>query len=184
MAWTTLGTVAPGDVLRANSGTAAYNNVIGNLDYLKAVTNIQSTTVNTAQSTTAIVPTDISGLSVSITPTFSTSKVLVTCYLQVGDSAADDIPFLVVRDSTNIGVGSGGTSNVSFYVRGDSESTASLAIWSTSWQYLDSPATTSATTYKVQWRVRTAGQTAYLNRFGAGTSFVTASTITVQEVPQ
>ena len=31
MAWTTLGTVAPGDVLRANSGTAAYNNVIGNL---------------------------------------------------------------------------------------------------------------------------------------------------------
>ena len=32
MAWTTLGTVAPGDVLRANSGTAAYNNVIGNLD--------------------------------------------------------------------------------------------------------------------------------------------------------
>ncbi len=31
MAWTTLGTVAPGNVLRANSGTAAYNNVIGNL---------------------------------------------------------------------------------------------------------------------------------------------------------
>ena len=32
MAWTNLGTVAPGDVLRANSGTAAYNNVIGNLN--------------------------------------------------------------------------------------------------------------------------------------------------------
>jgi hypothetical protein len=31
MAFVTLGTVAPGDVLRANSGTAAYNNVIGNL---------------------------------------------------------------------------------------------------------------------------------------------------------
>jgi hypothetical protein len=31
MAWTNLGTVAPGDVLRASSGTAAYNNVIGNL---------------------------------------------------------------------------------------------------------------------------------------------------------
>ncbi|MEY3745080.1 MAG: hypothetical protein RLZ48_758 [Actinomycetota bacterium] len=35
MAWTTLGTVAPGDVLRANSGTAAYNNVIGNLGELR-----------------------------------------------------------------------------------------------------------------------------------------------------
>jgi hypothetical protein len=34
MAWTNLGTVAPGDVLRANSGTAAYNNVIGNLNDL------------------------------------------------------------------------------------------------------------------------------------------------------
>jgi len=34
MAWTNLGTVAPGDVLRANSGTAAYNNVIGNLGVL------------------------------------------------------------------------------------------------------------------------------------------------------
>jgi len=35
MAWTNLGTVAPGDVLRANSGTAAYNNVIGNLANLR-----------------------------------------------------------------------------------------------------------------------------------------------------
>jgi hypothetical protein len=34
MAWTTLGTVAPGDVLRANSGTAAYNNVIENLNVI------------------------------------------------------------------------------------------------------------------------------------------------------
>jgi len=34
MAWTTLGTVAPGDVLRANSGTAAYNGVIGNLNII------------------------------------------------------------------------------------------------------------------------------------------------------
>jgi hypothetical protein len=34
MAWTNLGTVAPGDVLRANSGTAAYNGVIGNFGEL------------------------------------------------------------------------------------------------------------------------------------------------------
>jgi hypothetical protein len=31
MPWTTLGTVSPGDVLRANSGTAAYNTIIGNV---------------------------------------------------------------------------------------------------------------------------------------------------------
>lgn len=31
MPWINLGTVAPGDVLRANSGTAAYNSIIGNI---------------------------------------------------------------------------------------------------------------------------------------------------------
>ena len=52
MAWTNLGTVAPGDVLRANSGTAAYNNVIGNLNELKTQTDdvglvhINTTTVS------------------------------------------------------------------------------------------------------------------------------------------
>jgi hypothetical protein len=39
MAWTNLGTVAPGDVLRASSGTAAYNNVIGNLSDLRSYQN-------------------------------------------------------------------------------------------------------------------------------------------------
>jgi hypothetical protein len=181
MAWAPPGTVSTGDVLTASKWN---QDVVANTEWLKALANIKSTTVNSAESTTAVVPTDIPGLSVSITPTFATSKVLVTCNLQVGESGADDLPFFVVRDSTNIGVGTGGTNNVSFYVRGDSEATANLAIWSTSWEFLDSPATTSATTYKVQWRVRTGGQIAYLNRFGVSTAFVTASTITVREVPQ
>jgi hypothetical protein len=50
MAWTTLGTVAPGDVLRANSGTAAYNSVIGNLnEFTVAYTSFTPTFANLTQ---------------------------------------------------------------------------------------------------------------------------------------
>jgi len=51
--------------------------------------------------------------------------------------------------------------------------------------YLDSPSTTSATTYKLQWEAES-GETIYLNRsFGDGdasTSARGASSITVMEV--
>lgn len=51
-------------------------------------------------------------------------------------------------------------------------------------EYLDSPSTTSATTYKIQYRV--AGGTSYLNRAVADTdaSYAprTVSTITVMEI--
>ena len=53
MAWTNLGTVAPGDVLRANSGTAAYNNVIGNINALsRGLLEYTATTTQTNFSTT------------------------------------------------------------------------------------------------------------------------------------
>jgi len=174
-------TFTSGQVLTA----ASMNDISENLAYLKALSNIKSTTVNSVQSTTSTSLADITGMSVSITPTFADSKVLVTCNFQAGESGADELPFVILRGSTQIGIGTGAsTLNCSFYLRGDSESTANLAMWSVSWEFLDSPATTSATTYKAQWRVRTGGQTAYLNRPGAGATFVTASTITVREVPQ
>ena len=53
MAFVTLGTVAPGDVLRANSGTAAYNNVIGNINALsRGLLKYTATTAQTTFSTT------------------------------------------------------------------------------------------------------------------------------------
>jgi len=174
-------TFASGQILTAGS----MNDISTNLAYLKALGNIKSTTVNSVQSTTSTSLADITGMSVAITPTFSDSKILVTCNFQIGDTGGDELPFVILRGATQIGIGTGAsTLNCSFYVRGDSESTANLAMWSASWEYLDSPATTSATTYKAQWRVRAGGQTAYLNRPGSAANFVTASTITVREVPQ
>jgi hypothetical protein len=45
---------------------------------------------------------------------------------------------------------------------------------------LDSPATTSATTYKVQARVN--GSTMHINRLPSDANFTTVSTVTVMEV--
>jgi hypothetical protein len=58
-------------------------------------------------------------------------------------------------------------------------STASIQTGSMT--FLDSPATTSAVTYKLQWRASSGG-TLYLNRRGNDTNFITFSTITVMEI--
>ena len=84
-----------------------------------------------------------------------------------------------MRDSTAIGVGTGGTYNVSGY-NADWAAGAGDNIGCTSISFLDSPATTSAITYKVQ-QFTTTG-TAYINRRGNNADFVIGSTITALEI--
>ena len=96
--------------------------------------------------------TDISGLSVAITPKFSSSKVLIDVSL-VGEVENDTFHaiFRLLRGSTTIGVGdaSGSRPQGSFMI--DSYSGGgSLAGISSHFHFLDSPSTTSATTYKIQ----------------------------------
>jgi hypothetical protein len=52
--YNTLGTVAPGDVLRANSGTAAYNNIIGNVNNHRVppMAEVRRTTTQSIANTT------------------------------------------------------------------------------------------------------------------------------------
>ena len=91
---------------------------------------------------------DVSGLSVTITPTLSTSKILVLTTFTIGagngsTSYASALTQLL-RGSTSI------TSTLvgEYYPSG---SIGSQFLYSThSVQYVDSPATTSATTYKMQ----------------------------------
>tara|TARA_R100000664_G_C2657538_1_gene75271 strand:+ start:19 stop:534 length:516 start_codon:yes stop_codon:yes gene_type:complete len=95
--------------------------------------------------------TDISGVTVNITPKFSTSKVLVQ--VSISGEQADDTHvthFRLMRGSTAIGVGdsAGNRTQGSFSI--DSYGAGSLSIVSAHFHYLDSPATTSQTTYKLQ----------------------------------
>ncbi len=122
---------------------------------------------------------DISGMSVTITPRFNTSKIFVMTTVAVSCSAANRNNFIQLRrDSTDIAKGTaGGATNGSFYHKTrDNFSPANIHV-----QFLDSPATTNAVTYKVRWSGEN-GDTYYLNRNASNTNEGMVSTITVMEV--
>ena len=125
---------------------------------------------------------DISGMSVSITPSSSSNKVLVMWTAQVASSGASGRGNIIrlLRGSTAIGSGTGGSStNGQVYHR-----TVQYNPETKNMMYLDSPNTTSATTYKLQWSVEGSGGSAttyYLND-NSGGSFGITSHITVMEV--
>jgi hypothetical protein len=99
--------------------------------------------------------------------------------MMVSGNSTDDCFFNIVRNSTAIGQGTGASNNQSLYLR----LTDSLVPESVSIDFLDSPSTTSATTYKMQWRTRVG--TLFLNNRAYETSgFVNSgiSTITVMEI--
>ncbi len=112
---------------------------------------------------------DITGLSVSITPSATTSKVLVFYEVMRGNGNGVITLFRLMRDSTAIGLG--GADGLREQVgrgwyAGVSDHTWHFA--SVSQTYLDSPSTTSATTYKVQCRPNSGYL--YVNRQGNDTN--------------
>jgi len=143
-----------------------------------SVLQVVSTTKVDVTSSTSATYADITGMSVSITPTSATSKILVMFSANTSDSAGTNNTLLrLVRNSTNLAVGTEGTSNngTNFIRVPDN-----LTVYCACMNFLDSPATTSSTTYKLQWVVPTG--TIYLNRRGSDTNFGTSSTITVMEI--
>ena len=107
---------------------------------------VTATTTSTTASTGGAGYVDISGLSVTITPTSSTSKVLiVTSFGMLGSGSTYQSGLIqLVRGSTAL------TSPVvgSYYPSGGGVNTGNYVPFSL--QYVDSPATTGATTYKMQ----------------------------------
>ena len=148
-----------------------------------SILQVVSTTKTDTFTTTSTSYTDITGLSVSITPTYSSSKLIVA--VNLGASVSGDIAvfFRQMRDSTaiNIGNAEGNRTRASASVLNNN---TVLGFENLSWQFLDSPATTSSTVYKVQMMVNTG--TGYVGRSGADDNAATRprvpSTITVLEV--
>jgi len=131
---------------------------------------------------------DITGLSVSITPSASTSKILVS-YSVVGASSATTSNSIacirLMRGATAIGVGdSAGSRQQATGSISTRETNAATINFTSAGSFLDSPATTSATTYKVQGI--TGAGTFYINRMegdtDAASHYRTISTITVMEI--
>jgi hypothetical protein len=113
--------------------------------------------------------TDVTGLSVAITPSATSSKILCICTGIYGKNTSDNFNHQVVRDSTSLienkiddGIGTNNTDVFSI-------------------QVLDSPSSTSELTYKLQIR-NDGSNPVVINRNGNGTTDRGDSTITVMEV--
>ena len=165
-----LTTYTAGQVLTAASLNANFSYAAGGVIQAKSTT-VTASTFSTASATLV----DITGLSVSITPTSASNKILVTAFVSCGLSLSDDIVYLTLaRDGTSIG-GGGTATNVGY--NGSNGRPYSFAM-----QFLDSPASTSALTYNVRTFAASGGYTFYLNRRGSSNIYNGISTITVMEV--
>jgi hypothetical protein len=152
----TAGITFPNSTVQASAGQV--------LQVVNAQTTTEVTTTSTAFSDTT--------LTATITPKFATSKILVLVaqsgLAKVAGNAGSGVAVKLLRGSTDLSVFAlavayTGVSNILY---------AGAAAVS----YLDSPATTSATTYKTQFGSNSSGGNIYVQTDGQ------ASTITLLEI--
>jgi hypothetical protein len=128
---------------------------------------------------------DITGLSATITPTNSSNKILVSYSVVSTSNNGWFQQFRLVRSATAIGVGdtAGSRNRVTTYAGIGGIAQIDYPVVQSN-QFLDSPSTTSATTYKLQ--IWFGGDTIYINRSPTDTDATTygraISTITVMEI--
>lgn len=170
---------------------ALANAIAAGLDAAGLYAQIVQTVKTDTFSTTSTSMTDVTGLSAAITPSSATNKVLVTVDLSwaydVSTGGGYHGMFDVLRDSTSLIVptspGSRTPAAQSYNLSGLDR--GAFIMSRSSFVYLDSPATTSSTTYKVQAMVTTGG-TFYVNRSVSDTDVASiarsVSSITVAEV--
>ena len=104
------------------------------------------------------------GLSATITPTSATSKILIFASATAGiANHLDSYYFTIFRDSTNLNYGASG---IPAMARQYQQSASNLASdgFQMNLNYLDSPATTSATTYSVRIKNDGNGSTMHFGR--------------------
>ena len=169
---------ADGTILTSNTATGKI---------LQVVQTVKTDTTSISSATYA----DLSGLTATITPASTSNKILVSFVLQYGGSNNSYVAFKAYRGSTLLPVGTTGTGNMTnasfggFQEQGNSQ----FGVQTAAWQYLDSPSSTSALTYKLQWSsVYQPGGTyqIYLNRpYNADNNAYNifgVSSVTAQEV--
>lgn len=170
-------TTLPATFVAGNVLTAAQmNDLRGAFRVLQVVQTVKTDTF--ATTSTSFV--DVTGLSVTITPSSTSSKVLVILDANVSQVVLSKI----LRNSTDIYIGDAASSRIR--VTGMPYTHAANTMQHFGTFFLDSPTTTSATTYKYQIRSEAGGNTV-VNRgvtdTDAPNSFPRgASSITVMEI--
>ena len=132
--------------------------------------------------------TDITGLVVNITPKFSNSKIFLTAKIDISGASNQRWGTRFTRDGSvmagSIGDADGSRTRSHSSGRGQAGNQVDCNV---GMQFLDSPATTSQVTYKVQITME-GSQQVVVNRSithsDANTVYVALSTLTAMEVKQ
>lgn len=151
-----------------------------------SILQVVSTAKTDTFGTTSTSFTAVTGLSASITPLFSTSKILVVVHIGTGGTSGSNPQFRLSggNSGTYVGNADGSKTRASLGRRIIASEPSDASVFGESIVYLDSPNTTSSVTYQVE--ARTSAGTIYVNRGGseADTNVFsrTASSITLMEV--
>ena len=149
---------------------------------------VQTTKTDTFSSNETTNFIDLTGMTVSITPTSTTNKIFIMYSLNTG-IVGGGYGFLIklLRGSTEIARGDQDGSNRVRVTTVAQSASSSYPIFLQAMNFLDSPATTSATTYKLQGRGWNSGAgNFYINRSEADGDTLSygrpISTITAMEI--
>lgn len=133
--------------------------------------------------------TAITGLSVSITPSSTSSKIFVTATVNYDSTRGNSGGgFAIFRNGSRLDSFIGVSNGIQFRVFGDfgANANADQSGMSRTIQFLDSPSSTSALTYDIRFTQDSTGFTTYINRARADAQNTDdgrfASTITVMEI--
>ena len=187
-----------GEVLLSDGSAASLTqipaaNIVGvaTAGFGNGILQVVSTTKTDSQSSTTGTYADITGFSLSITPSSTSHKIFVQTALQIGAADNSFLGFKVFRDSTAIGLNGGGDASGNItpvcFGYGYAGSNVSYRGRGVSWQHLDSPNSTSSITYKVQFASLYNDQAVYINRpatldTGYNYSILGSSSFTLMEV--
>jgi len=152
---------------------------------------VQDTKTDTFTTTSAS-DVEVTGLSVSITPSSSSNKVLLSVHLGlVGGDQNAYAGFTLYREiggsSTDLLIGdAGGGSRPSRTFAANTNASGTYNATAAGFQLLDSPNTTSAITYKIKVRSGYSNKSIYINRYHTNDdenyTYRTAATYIAQEI--
>ena len=159
----------------------------GTLDRLERTGNVLQVVQawkSNSFTTTSASYVDIPDLSLTITPSSTSSKILLAWSFIIGsDDTRPDILFRLVRGSTNIALSDGTTEASTGHIGNEGEGTYdNYETHQAAGSYLDSPSSASALTYKMTIGNYTSGSNISVGRRWTNTSFITPSHLTAMEI--
>lgn len=168
--------------LPALTGTVLTNKTAGTILQVVSTTKTDTFTASTTNAWTAV-----TGLSASITPSSSTSKIYISVSVQIGGAANFyDSGFGLFRNASQIALPDSPGSRLQIFMPFGDRSQSIYDLTTVSNNYLDSPASTSAQTYAIYYYMTGSPGIHYINRSGDDGNSLTdsrgVSTITLFEV--